>query len=96
MSTPTKHIFSYINESIRSNWERPGFSDYGEKTNYTYGEIATQIARLNLFFELAGVEKGGKIAFCGGNSSNWGVSFLSVLAYGAVAVSILPISLVRM
>ena len=90
MSTPTKHIFSYINESIRSNWERPGFSDYGEKTNYTYGEIATQIARLNLFFELAGVEKGGKIAFCGGNSSNWGVSFLSVLAYGAVAVSILP------
>ena len=90
MSTPTKHIFSYINESIRSNWDRPGFSDYGEKTNYTYGEIATQIARLNLFFELAGVEKGGKIAFCGGNSSNWGVSFLSVLAYGAVAVSILP------
>lgn len=90
MSTPTKHIFSYINESIRTNWERPGFSDYGEKTNYTYGEIATQIARLNLFFELAGVEKGGKIAFCGGNSSNWGVSFLSVLAYGAVAVSILP------
>ena len=90
MSTPTKHIFSYINESIRTNWERPGFSDYGEKTNYTYGEIATQIARLNLFFELAGVEKGGKIAFCGGNSSNWGVSFLSVLAYGAVAVSSLP------
>ena len=90
MSTPTKHIFSYINESIRTNWERPGFSDYGEKTNYTYGDIATQIARLNLFFELAGVEKGGKIAFCGGNSSNWGVSFLSVLAYGAVAVSILP------
>ncbi|MGN0239005.1 MAG: AMP-binding protein [Paludibacteraceae bacterium] len=90
MSTPTKHIFSYINESIRTNWERPGFSDYGEKTNYTYGEIATKIARMNLYFELAGVEKGGKIAFCGGNSSNWGVSFLSVLAYGAVAVSILP------
>ena len=90
MSKPTKHIFSYINESIRTNWERPGFSKNKKKTNYTYGEIATQIARLTLFFELAGVEKGGKIAFCGGNSSNWGVSFLSVLAYGAVAVSILP------
>lgn len=83
-------MFSYINESIRKNWNNPGFSDFGENVNYTYGEIAEQIARLDLFFELAGVEKGGKIAFCGGNSSNWGVSFLSVLAYGAVAVSILP------
>lgn len=90
MATPTRHMFSYINESITKNWDRPGFSDFNENVNYTYGEIATQIARLNLFFELAGVEKGGKIAFCGGNSSNWGVSFLSVLAYGAVAVSILP------
>lgn len=90
MATPTKHMFSYINESVRKHWDLPGFSDFGENVNYTYGEIATQIARLNLFFELAGVEKGGKIAFCGGNSSNWGVSFLSVLAYGAVAVSILP------
>lgn len=90
MVNPTKHMFSYINESVRKNWDNPGFSDFGENVNYTYGEIATQVARLNLFFELAGVEKGGKIAFCGGNSSNWGVSFLSVLAYGAVAVSILP------
>lgn len=90
MATPTKHMFSYINESVRKHWDLPGFSDFGENVNYTYGEIATQVARLNLFFELAGVEKGGKIAFCGGNSSNWGVSFLSVLAYGAVAVSILP------
>jgi len=90
MATPTRHMFSYINESITKNWDRPGFSDFNENVNYTYGEIATHIARLNLFFELAGVEKGGKIAFCGGNSSNWGVSFLSVLAYGAVAVSILP------
>lgn len=90
MATPTTHLFTYINKSIREGWNRPGFSDFGDNVNYTYGEIATQIARLNLFFELAGVEKGEKIAFCGGNSSNWGISFLSTLAYGAVAVSILP------
>lgn len=90
MATPTTHMFTYINKSIKNGWNNPGFSDFGEDVNYTYGEIATQIARLNLFFELAGVEKGEKIAFCGGNSSNWGISFLSTLAYGAVAVSILP------
>lgn len=90
MSTPTKHMFAYINESVRKGWNNPGFSDFGENVNYTYGEIATQIARLNLYFELIGIEKGEKIAFCGGNSSHWGISFLSTLAYGAVAVSILP------
>lgn len=90
MATPTTHMFTYINQSIRKGWNNPGFSDFGEDINYTYGEIATQVARLNLFFELAGVEKGEKIAFCGGNCSHWGISFLSTLAYGAVAVSILP------
>ncbi len=90
MATPTTHMFTYINQSIRKGWNNPGFSDFGEDVNYTYGEIATQVARLNLFFELAGVEKGEKIAFCGGNCSHWGISFLSTLAYGAVAVSILP------
>ncbi|MCQ2334492.1 MAG: AMP-binding protein [Paludibacteraceae bacterium] len=90
MANPTVHMFTYINKSFKTGWNNPGFSDFGEDVNYTYGEIATQIARLNLFFELAGVQKAEKIAFCGGNSSNWGISFLSVLAYGAVAVSILP------
>ena len=90
LTTPTKHIFTYINKSIKEGWNNPGFSDFGENVNYTYGEIATQVAKLNLYFELAGIHKDEKIAFCGGNSSNWGISFLSVLAYGAVAVSILP------
>ena len=90
LTTPTTHMFTYINRSIKEGWNNPGFSDFGENVNYTYGEIATQVAKLNLYFELVGVEKGEKIAFCGGNSSHWGISFLSVLAYGAVAVSILP------
>lgn len=90
LNTPTTHMFTYINKSVKENWNKAGFSDFGEDVNYTYGEIATQVAKLNLYFSLIGVEKDDKIAFCGGNSSNWGISFLSVLAYGAVAVSILP------
>lgn len=86
----TKHLFSYINHTMHTGWDNPGFSDFGDNVNYTYGEIATQIARLHVLFEACGVEKGDKIAFCGGNSSNWGISFLSTMAYGAVGVSILP------
>ena len=35
------------------------------------------------------IKKGDKISICGKNCSNWGVAFLSVFTYGAVAVPIL-------
>lgn len=88
--TETKHLFTYVNQVMKNEWNHPAFTDYGENVNYTYGEVATQIEKLNLVFKACGVKPGDKIAFCGANSSHWGISFLSVLAYRAVAVSILP------
>ena len=88
--TPTTHFFTYVNHTMQTNWNGPAFTDFGEKTSYTYGEIAIQMEKLRLAYEACGVKKGDKIAFCGVNSSNWGVSYLSILAYGAVGVSILP------
>ncbi len=88
--TPTTHFFTYVNKTMQTNWDGPAFTDFGEKTSYTYGEIAVLIEKLRLVYEACGVKKGDKIAFCGVNSSNWGVSYLSILAYGAVGVSILP------
>ncbi len=85
-----KHIFSYIGESMKLNWDYPCFSDYGESTDYTFGQVAAQVEKLNLAYKAMGIEKGDKIAFCGANSAHWGISFISVLAYQAVAVSILP------
>ena len=87
---PTKHIFSFIGDAMQLNWDYPCFSDYGENTNYTYGQVAAQVEKLNLAYQAMGIEKGEKIAFCGVNSAHWGISFISVLAYQAVAVSILP------
>lgn len=88
--TQTTHLFTYVNKVMQTEWNHPAFSDFGENVNYTYGEVAAQIEKLNLVFKACGVKPGEKIAFCGANSSNWGISFLSVLAYRAVAVSILP------
>ena len=88
--TTTTHFFTYLNRTMQTNWNGPAFTDFGEKTSYTYGEIAVLIEKLRLVYEACGVKKGDKIAFCGVNSSNWGVSYLSILAYGAVGVSILP------
>lgn len=90
MANPTKHYFSYVNEKWPEFWEYPAFSDYGEKTNYTYGDLSTMMAKLGVLFQSMGIGKGDKMAFCSGNRANWAVAFLAVEAYGATGVSILP------
>ena len=85
-----KHLFSYINHSFREGWDSPALTDYGTDRTYTYGDVATQMARLHLFYEQLGLREGDKIALCGANSSRWAIALMSTFSYGAVAVSILP------
>ncbi|MGN0234857.1 MAG: AMP-binding protein [Paludibacteraceae bacterium] len=87
---PTRHMFSYINPSVRNNWNEPAFSDFHKEVHYTFGEAATAMARLGLLFDRLGVGAGSKIAICGGNCSNWAVSFLSILTNDRVVVGMLP------
>ena len=88
--TETTHLFTYLNRTMQRDWDKPAFSDFGDNVNYTYGQVAEAIERLNLIYKACGVKPGDKIAFCGVNCSNWGISFLSTMAYKAVGVSILP------
>lgn len=74
--------------SFKENWIHSALTDY-KGVSYTYGDVATQIARLHLFYQLSGIKPGDHIALCGRNSSHWGISFLSVITYGAIAVPIL-------
>ncbi len=77
-----------IEQSIRTNWELPIFTDYQGKTIY-YKDFAREIDKLHDFFRAAELKRGDKVSICGRNSSNWAITFFSVLSYGAVAVSIL-------
>lgn len=36
--------------SFRENWRLNCLSDYGEDTNFTYGQVAEEIARLHILF----------------------------------------------
>ncbi len=67
----------------------PALSDYTSDVSYTYGEMARQVARLHILYEVAGLKKGDKVAVFGKNSSNWCVGFMSIITYGAVAVPVL-------
>ena len=56
---------------------------------FTFGELATQIAKFHTFFEAIGVKKGDKVALCAKNSARWGVTFFAANTYEAVLVPIL-------
>ncbi len=77
-----------MRESITSNWELPAFSNMGEGC-MTYGQVADRIMWLHQVFRNVGVKRGDKVALVGRNSSNWALTYLATITYGAVIVPIL-------
>lgn len=85
--TPTHCFNSYIERSIKENWDKDALTDYKGAT-LQYHDVARKIAKLHILFRHSGVKQGDKIALCGRNSSMWAAAFLATLTYGAVAVPI--------
>jgi len=89
MKKEKSQLGGLFSKTMQDNWALPAFSDFGGET-YTYGDVAKRIYFLHHFFKEAKIAKGDKIAILGNNSSDWSISFLAVLTYGAVVVPILP------
>lgn len=85
-----KHYLEYLQNTIANRWDALAMKDLDGDTAYTYGELANEIARLHTTFRELGIKEGDKIALCGRNCANWGLTFLAIETYKAVAVSILP------
>jgi len=86
----TTHTLSKLyTSSFQKNWDIVAFSDYGG-SDFKYSEIAEIIKSLHLFYQLAGLQRGDKIAVLGRNSAHWGAVFLSTISAGLVIVPILP------
>ena len=83
-----ENLVGTIEKSILKNWESPCFSDYGEGS-CSYAGVAASILRLHELFKNFDIKKGDKIALCGRNSSNWAITYLATVSYGAVIVPIL-------
>ena len=84
-----KHFLSYIDESIKANWNRPALSNYGANT-FTYGEVASEIEKMHLLFKECGIDKGEKIALCARNCAEWCIAYFAIVTYDAVCVPLLP------
>lgn len=89
LSKPEQNLIKIYEKSLRENWASEAVTDYGTSNTLTYAQLAENIAKLHLLFEIAGIEQGDKVAVMGKNNANWVTTFLATVTYGAVIVPIL-------
>ncbi len=82
-------LLGFFENSFKDNWDKPAFTDYNDKTSYTYSQVAQKIAELHLLFDAFQIKPDSKIALIGRNTPNWCTAALAVLTYGSVLVPIL-------
>ena len=83
------HFLSYVDSSIKANWNRQALTNYGAKS-WTYAMVASEIEKMHVLFEKCGLKKGDKIALCARNCAEWCISYFAVVTYDAVCVPLLP------
>lgn len=83
-----KSFIAFVEKSIKENWDLDALTDYKGAT-LQYKDVARKIEKLHILLAESSIKPGDKVAVCGRNSSHWGVAFLAILTYGAVAVPIL-------
>lgn len=83
-----KSFIAFVEENIKKHWNLDALTDYKGAT-LQYKDVARKIEKLHILLAESGIKPGDKVAVCGRNSSHWGVAFLAILTYGAVAVPIL-------
>ncbi len=89
LEPPHDNLLKIYQQSFADNFSLPALTDYISGKTITYGDMARRIARLHLFFELAGVKRGDKVALLGKNTPNWVITFMATVTYGAVIVPVL-------
>lgn len=82
------NLIKVLEKSIIENWNLAALSDYKVSTN-TYGDIGERVLKLHALFQNCGVSKGDKIALIGKNSTQWAITYLATITYGATIVPIL-------
>lgn len=87
-----KSLVKIYEESFKENWDLPALTDYPTGETITYGQLAERIAVTHQFFRQLNVQPGAKIAICGRDSSDWVVTYMAVITYGAVIVPYCRIS----
>lgn len=84
-----ENFIQLYEKSFKENWELPSVTDYDGGATFTFGDVATEIARLHLVFEESRIRPGDRIALVGKDCARWCIVYMAVVTYGAVIVPIL-------
>ena len=57
-----KHYLQFIQDTMWANWNEPALTDYEGSYDYTYGDLAIKVRKLQLLFDVLGILPGDKIA----------------------------------
>lgn len=78
-----------IEHALTTHEQLPSLSDFKGET-HTYQQVGERICWIHELFEKCDIKKGDKVALIGRNLSNFAISYLATVSYGAVIVPILP------
>ncbi|MDA3853881.1 MAG: AMP-binding protein [Bacteroidales bacterium] len=84
-----KNLIELFHDSFEKYWDYNMYTDYGKKCIMKYSDVARDIAFLHAYFDEVGLQTGDKVSLIGRNSTNWAISYLATVSYGAVIVPIL-------
>ena len=84
-----ENFIKIYEESFQKNWELPALTDYGKEHTFTFGDVATEIARIHLLFQECQIRRGDKVALIGKDNARWCIAYMAVITYGAIIVPIL-------
>lgn len=84
-----ENFIKLYENSFKENWDLPCYTDYGEDTTFTYGQVAEEIAKMHLLFQYCSLRRGDKISIIGKNTSRLCIAYLATVTYGAIVVPIL-------
>lgn len=84
-----ENFIKIYEESFQKNWDLPALTDYGKEQTFTFGDVATEIARIHLLFQECQIRRGDKVALIGKDNARWCIAYMAVITYGAIIVPIL-------
>lgn len=83
-------VCNLISKSIERFPDKLALAYVGEEKGINYSALGIKVSNLAGKLSSMNINKGDKVAIIGESSPNWGISFLSVLCTGAIAVPVLP------
>ncbi|MGQ1787274.1 MULTISPECIES: AMP-binding protein [unclassified Saccharicrinis] len=78
-----------IEHALKSYENQSAFSNY-QGESYTYRQASERIYWIHELFKKCDIQQGDKVALIGRNLSNYAITYLATVSYGAVVVPILP------